>query len=240
MYRHDRRGVIPMFEPLFQITTDISVAGSVGSEPPALRRMTIEAPGHLSSQFGSRKLAEAAAERSAPTPSLPRLCYFPRCREILVECARTISANIELHQFHDPHRGKSTDAARVALAPIASAAASARFATTQTVMIGARRFDGHAAQKRVVQIRRFQATKYSVVIWNNVRTSNNAADDRGGNNAGCRWQALSNPIIGQSFAVGGKRLIGPIKPNMRDKIQIATPTPSPATSLLRRRTCSVR
>src|SRR5437879_12773703 len=52
---------------------------------------------------------------------------------------------------------------------------------------------------------------------------------------------LCDPIIGHSFAVGGKRLIGPMKQQLIDKLQIPTQTPSqPRTSLQARRAGSVR
>src|SRR5881392_2360551 len=40
--------------------------------------------------------------------------------------------------------------------------------------------------------------------------------------------ALCSPIIPQSLAVGKNQLIGPIKPNVSDNSQMATPTPMPA------------
>src|SRR5439155_22084143 len=55
-------GVIPMFEPLFQITTDISWLAASDLNHPLLRRMTIEAPGSYHHRLVVANLAEAAAE----------------------------------------------------------------------------------------------------------------------------------------------------------------------------------
>src|SRR6266700_5441874 len=52
-------GVIPMFEPLFQITTDISWLEASDLNHPLLRRMTIEAPGTYHHSLVVANLAEA-------------------------------------------------------------------------------------------------------------------------------------------------------------------------------------
>ena len=52
----------------------------------------------------------------------------------------------------------------------------------QAVMIGARRFDGHAAQERMVQIRRFQPRNVGRDLEQRFEHRNHAADDHGGDN----------------------------------------------------------
>jgi membrane-associated HD superfamily phosphohydrolase len=55
-------GILPMFEPMFQITTDISWLEASDLNHPLLRRMTIEAPGTYHHSLVVANLAEAAAE----------------------------------------------------------------------------------------------------------------------------------------------------------------------------------
>src|SRR5438034_2943797 len=69
-------GVIPMFEPLFQITTDISWLEASDLNHPLLRRMTIEAPGTYHHSLVVANLAEAAAEAIGANATLCRVCSY--------------------------------------------------------------------------------------------------------------------------------------------------------------------
>src|SRR5438067_5460033 len=69
-------GVIPMFEPLFQITTDISWLEASDLNHPLLRRMTIEAPGTYHHSLVVANLAEAAAEAIGANATLCRVCAY--------------------------------------------------------------------------------------------------------------------------------------------------------------------
>jgi hypothetical protein len=61
-------GVLPMFEPLFQITTDISWLEAVRFEPPAFAAHDNRSAGHLPSQFGGREPGRSGGgSDSAPT-----------------------------------------------------------------------------------------------------------------------------------------------------------------------------
>src|SRR5213595_2718701 len=69
-------GVLPMFEPLFQITTDISWLEASDLNHPLLRRMTIEAPGTYHHSLVVANLAEAAAEAVGANATLCRVCAY--------------------------------------------------------------------------------------------------------------------------------------------------------------------
>jgi len=67
-------GVVPMFEHLFQVTTDISWLEASDLNHPLLRRMTIEAPGTYHHSLVVANLAEAAAEAIGANATLCRVC----------------------------------------------------------------------------------------------------------------------------------------------------------------------
>src|SRR5881394_1072306 len=69
-------GVLPMFEHLFQVTTDISWLEASDLNHPLLRRMTIEAPGTYHHSLVVANLAEAAAESIGANATLCRVCSY--------------------------------------------------------------------------------------------------------------------------------------------------------------------
>src|SRR5437764_3824457 len=69
-------GIIPMFEHLFQVTTDISWLEASDLNHPLLRRMTIEAPGTYHHSLVVANLAEAAAEAIGANATLCRVCSY--------------------------------------------------------------------------------------------------------------------------------------------------------------------
>jgi putative nucleotidyltransferase with HDIG domain len=69
-------GLIPMFEHVFQITTDISWLEASDLNHPLLRRMTIEAPGTYHHSLVVANLAEAAAESIGANATLCRVCSY--------------------------------------------------------------------------------------------------------------------------------------------------------------------
>src|SRR5438045_4715098 len=69
-------GVVPMFEHLFQVTTDISWLEASDLNHPLLRRMTIEAPGTYHHSLVVANLAEAAAEAIGANATLCRVCSY--------------------------------------------------------------------------------------------------------------------------------------------------------------------
>src|ERR1043165_8218733 len=69
-------GVLPMFEHLFQVTTDISWLEASDLNHPLLRRMTIEAPGPYHHSLVVANLAEAAAEAIGANATLCRVCAY--------------------------------------------------------------------------------------------------------------------------------------------------------------------
>src|SRR3954471_4456626 len=70
-------GVLPIFEHLFQVTTDISWLEASDLNHPLLRRMTIEAPGTYHHSLVVAQLAEAAAEAIGANATLCRVgSYF--------------------------------------------------------------------------------------------------------------------------------------------------------------------
>jgi len=69
-------GLLPMFEHVFQITTDISWLEASDLNHPLLRRMTIEAPGTYHHSLVVANLAEAAAEAIGANATLCRVCSY--------------------------------------------------------------------------------------------------------------------------------------------------------------------
>src|SRR5436190_24029976 len=69
-------GILPLFENLFQITTDISWLEASDLNHPLLRRMTIEAPGTYHHSLVVANLAESAAEAIGANPTLCRVCSY--------------------------------------------------------------------------------------------------------------------------------------------------------------------
>src|SRR5213082_4229796 len=69
-------GILPMFEHLFQITTDISWLEAADLNHPILRRMTIEAPGTYHHSLVVANLAEGAAEAVGANATLCRVCSY--------------------------------------------------------------------------------------------------------------------------------------------------------------------
>src|SRR3954467_5259498 len=69
-------GVLPMFEHLFHVTTDISWLEASDLNHPLLRRMTIEAPGTYHHSLVVANLAEAAAEAIGANATLCRVCAY--------------------------------------------------------------------------------------------------------------------------------------------------------------------
>ncbi|HEY6111861.1 MAG TPA: HDIG domain-containing metalloprotein [Chthoniobacterales bacterium] len=69
-------GLLPMFEHVFQITTDISWLEASDLNHPLLRRMTFEAPGTYHHSLVVANLAEAAAEAIGANATLCRVCSY--------------------------------------------------------------------------------------------------------------------------------------------------------------------
>jgi len=69
-------GALPLFEHLFQVTTDISWLELSDLNHPLLRRMTIEAPGTYHHSLVVANLAEAAAEQIGANATLCRVCSY--------------------------------------------------------------------------------------------------------------------------------------------------------------------
>src|SRR5438045_5874503 len=95
-------GVIPMFEPLFQITTDISWLEASDLNHPLLRRMTIEAPGTYHHSLVVANLAEAAAEAIGANATLCRVCsYFHDAGKLVKPEYYTENMNFERNPHDD-------------------------------------------------------------------------------------------------------------------------------------------
>src|SRR5437016_5109310 len=95
-------GVIPMFEPLFQITTDISWLEASDLNHPLLRRMTIEAPGTYHHSLVVANLAEAAAEAIGANATLCRVCsYFHDVGKLVKPEYFTENMNFERNPHDD-------------------------------------------------------------------------------------------------------------------------------------------
>ncbi|HWY41011.1 MAG TPA: HDIG domain-containing protein [Chthoniobacterales bacterium] len=69
-------GALPLFEHLFQVTTDISWLELSDLNHPVLRRMTIEAPGTYHHSLVVANLAEAAAEAIGANATMCRVCAY--------------------------------------------------------------------------------------------------------------------------------------------------------------------
>jgi cyclic-di-AMP phosphodiesterase PgpH len=95
-------GVIPMLEPLFQITTDISWLEASDLNHPLLRRMTIEAPGTYHHSLVVANLAEAAAEAIGANATLCRVCaYFHDVGKLVKPDYFTENMNFERNPHED-------------------------------------------------------------------------------------------------------------------------------------------
>jgi len=69
-------GALPLFEHLFQITTDVSWLELSDLNHPLLRRMTMEAPGTYHHSLVVANLAEAAAEKIGANATMCRVCAY--------------------------------------------------------------------------------------------------------------------------------------------------------------------
>ncbi len=69
-------GVLPAFETLFNITTDISWLEMADMNHPLLRRLSMEAPGTYHHSLAVANLAEAAAEAVGANPTICRVCAY--------------------------------------------------------------------------------------------------------------------------------------------------------------------
>lgn len=69
-------GILPILEPLFKITTDISWLEMSDLNHPLLRRMSMEAPGTYHHSLAVANLAEAAAEAVGANPTICRVCSY--------------------------------------------------------------------------------------------------------------------------------------------------------------------
>jgi putative nucleotidyltransferase with HDIG domain len=95
-------GVLPMFEPLFQVTTDISWLEASDLNHPLLRRMTIEAPGTYHHSLVVANLAEAAAEGIGANATLCRVCsYFHDVGKLVKPEYYTENMNFERNPHDD-------------------------------------------------------------------------------------------------------------------------------------------
>src|ERR1700730_13513605 len=95
-------GVVPMFEHLFQVTTDISWLEASDLNHPLLRRMTIEAPGTYHHSLVVANLAEAAAEAIGANATLCRVCsYFHDVGKLVKPDYYTENMNFERNPHDD-------------------------------------------------------------------------------------------------------------------------------------------
>src|SRR6478672_11102751 len=95
-------GVLPMFEHLFQVTTDISWLEASDLNHPLLRRMTIEAPGTYHHSLVVANLAEAAAESIGANATLCRVCsYFHDVGKLVKPDYFTENMNFERNPHDD-------------------------------------------------------------------------------------------------------------------------------------------
>lgn len=69
-------GILPMFESLFGITTDISWLEIADLNHPLLRQLSLEAPGTYHHSLAVANLAEAAAEKIGANPTICRVCSY--------------------------------------------------------------------------------------------------------------------------------------------------------------------
>jgi putative nucleotidyltransferase with HDIG domain len=95
-------GILPMFEHLFQITTDISWLEASDLNHPLLRRMTIEAPGTYHHSLVVANLAEGAAEAIGANATLCRVCaYFHDVGKLVKPEYFTENMNFERNPHDD-------------------------------------------------------------------------------------------------------------------------------------------
>ena len=95
-------GILPIFEHLFQITTDISWLEASDLNHPLLRRMTIEAPGTYHHSLVVANLAESAAEAIGANATLCRVCsYFHDVGKLLKPDYYTENMNFERNPHDD-------------------------------------------------------------------------------------------------------------------------------------------
>src|SRR3984893_8231194 len=95
-------GIIPIFEHLFQVTTDISWLEASDLNHPLLRRMTIEAPGTYHHSLVVANLAEAAAEAIGANATLCRVCsYFHDVGKLVKPDYYTENMNFERNPHDD-------------------------------------------------------------------------------------------------------------------------------------------
>ncbi len=69
-------GILPILEPLFKITTDISWLEMSDLNHPLLKRLSMEAPGTYHHSLAVANLAEAAAEAVGANPTICRVCSY--------------------------------------------------------------------------------------------------------------------------------------------------------------------
>ena len=69
-------GILPLFEQLFKITTDITLLELTDFNHPLLRRMQMEAPGTYHHSLMVANLSENAAAEIGASPLLCRVCCF--------------------------------------------------------------------------------------------------------------------------------------------------------------------
>ncbi len=95
-------GILPILEPLFQITTDISWLEASDLNHPLLRRMTIEAPGTYHHSLVVANLAESAAEAIGANATLCRVCsYFHDVGKLVKPDYYTENMNFERNPHDD-------------------------------------------------------------------------------------------------------------------------------------------
>jgi cyclic-di-AMP phosphodiesterase PgpH len=95
-------GALPLFEHLFQITTDISWVELSDLNHPCLRRMTIEAPGTYHHSLVVANLAEAAAEAIGANATMCRVCaYFHDVGKLVKPEYFTENMNFERNPHDD-------------------------------------------------------------------------------------------------------------------------------------------
>ncbi|MFL6526966.1 MAG: HDIG domain-containing metalloprotein, partial [Chthoniobacterales bacterium] len=92
----------PIFEHLFQVTTDISWLEASDLNHPLLRRMTIEAPGTYHHSLVVAQLAEAAAEAIGANPAIARVSsYFHDIGKLVKPDYFTENMNFERNPHDD-------------------------------------------------------------------------------------------------------------------------------------------
>src|SRR5436305_2421811 len=95
-------GALPMFEHLFQITTDVSWLELSDLNHPLLRRTTIEAPGTYHHSLVVANLAEGAAEKIGANATLCRVCsYFHDVGKLVKPDYFTENMNFERNPHDD-------------------------------------------------------------------------------------------------------------------------------------------